>query len=151
MNLSSSQLILVVEDSDDDYEATERALKRDGDLSNPLLRFDNGEDALSYLLNAGCYERTPPPPRPGIILLDLNLPGGGGVVALTRIKSHPELARIPIVILTTSEDPRDIERCCKAGADTYISKQLVVELLLPTIERLASCSLEFEVVREGCS
>ena len=136
MKVSRDQRIMIVEDSDDDYEATERALKRDGRLANELLRFENGEAALGYLLNEPPFEDRAMHPKPGIILLDLNLPGGGGVVALSRIKADATLERIPVVVLTTSTDPTDIARCYAAGANTYVAKPVDVQDFFRAVQRL---------------
>lgn len=118
--------VMVVEDSPEDYEATRRALVRGG-LANPLVHCATGDDALDYLFGGesgeggeGADARSATPP--GLILLDLNLPGTDGREVLARVKSHPELRSVPVVVLTTSADERDVSGCYHAGANSYIQK-----------------------------
>ena len=128
------QNILIIEDSDDDFEATERAFNRDGTFANPLLRFDNGKDALDYLFNRSPYEDRSANPAPAIILLDLNLPGIDGRQILTELKSHESTQKIPVVIMTTSDDQRDVDISYAQGANSYIRKPVAVEELFRTIQ-----------------
>ncbi|MCE2510023.1 MAG: response regulator [Alphaproteobacteria bacterium] len=136
MHIANLHPIMIVEDSDDDYEATERALKKDGRLANPVIRFENGEDAVRYLLNEGPYADSRQFLQPIIILLDLNLPGGGGLHALSRIKAVPKLSTIPIVVLTSSGDRRDVEKCYEAGANTYVQKPVELDSLFTAVQQL---------------
>ncbi|WPZ33115.1 response regulator [Thalassobaculum sp. OXR-137] len=138
MRPSHGQPILIIEDSDDDYEATLRALKREGPLANPILRCETGREALDYFAAMGTDER----PRPGLVLLDLNLPGIDGREVLTRIKGDPRTARIPVVILTTSDDDWDITRCYEAGANTYIKKPVTLEGFFVVLKTLREYWLE---------
>lgn len=116
--------VLVVEDSPEDYEATRRALERGG-LANPLVHCTTGDEALDYLFAAGGAEdggRWLAAAQPGLILLDLNLPGTDGREVLARVKSDPDLRVVPVVVLTTSNDERDVVGCYRAGANSYIQK-----------------------------
>ena len=140
------QPIVIVEDSDDDFEATERALKRNGGLANPLLRFDCAESTLLYLSKVMHGSDDPELAVPGIILLDLNLPGIGGAAILSQMRSQLHLAEIPVVVLTTSTDPRDIERCYKAGANTYIQKPVDLERFFKAIQQLKDYWFELAIL-----
>jgi two-component system response regulator len=151
MNSPDAQLVMIVEDSDDDYEATERALKKDGRLANPLIRFENAEEALSYLFRRDSYAPLPSAPRPGLILLDLNLPGSGGAALLKAVKLDPDLAVIPIVVLTTSSDPADVERCYRAGANSYITKPVNLDGFFNAIQELRRYWLEVAILPEPVS
>jgi CheY-like chemotaxis protein len=146
MKLHSDQLIMIVEDSDDDFEATERSLRKDGCLTTPLLRFETGEEALDYLLRRGSFAETPETPLPGVILLDLNLPGKGGEHFLREVKKAPELSKIPVVVVTTSDNPLDIERCYQAGANTYIQKPVDLERFFVAIRRLRDYWLDLAIL-----
>src|SRR4051812_31919488 len=107
MSLAVKQPIPLVEDSPEDYEATGRALRKAG-LSNPIFRCEDGEEALDYLFQRGAYSNPANAPRPGIVLLDLNLPGTDGREVLSAVKSEESLRSIPVVVLTTSTDDRDV-------------------------------------------
>ncbi len=134
MTVINLQPVLIIEDSDDDFEATERALNRDGAIANPLLRFDNGKDALDYLFNRPPYEEKEANPAPAIILLDLNLPGVDGRQILTELKSNEATQKIPVVIMTTSDDQRDVNISYAKGANSYIRKPVALEDLFKTIQ-----------------
>jgi two-component system, response regulator len=143
-----SQPILLVEDSPEDYEATVRAFKRSG-LSNPIFRCEDGENALDFLHRRGPYSDPERAPRPGVILLDLNLPGTDGREVLTEIKSDDQLKQIPVIVLTTSNDARDVESCYQAGANSYIQKPVDTEGFVRAIERLNGYWFEVVVLPHG--
>lgn len=113
--------ILIADDDLDDCLLTREAL-RESRLANDLHFVHDGEQLLDYLLQRGKY--TPPveTPRPGIIILDLNMPRMNGREALARIKSDPTLHDIPVVVLTTSRAEADVYRSYELGANSFISK-----------------------------
>ncbi|MEZ5931519.1 MAG: response regulator [Alphaproteobacteria bacterium] len=122
--VTASQTILIVDDSDDDYDATVRALSKGTNLRNPIHRCENGQEALDYLHRRGAYAQPDTAPRPGLILLDLNMPGIDGRKVLQEMDSVVELRRIPTVVMTNSDDERDIDVCYELGANTYVRKPL---------------------------
>lgn len=105
--------ILLVEDTEDDIELTRRALKKNR-LTNPLIVARDGQQALDYLLGDG--------ELPAIILLDLQLPKIGGLEVLRRLKAEPRTRLIPIIILTSSREERDVVEGYSNGANSYIRK-----------------------------
>lgn len=131
----SGQPILIVEDSDEDFEATMRAFRKT-QVNRPVHRCVNGDDAINYLFRRGEYALPEKSPRPAMILLDLNLPGTDGREVLEQIKSHEETRRTPVVILTTSSSPRDIDDCYRYGANSYIIKPVNFERFLRSIRVL---------------
>jgi CheY-like chemotaxis protein len=143
-----SQPILLIEDSPEDYEATVRAFKRSG-LNNPIFRCEDGENALDFLHRRGPYADPERAPRPGVILLDLNLPGTDGREVLTEIKQDDQLKQIPVIVLTTSNDARDVESCYQAGANSYIQKPVDTEGFVRAIERLNGYWFEVVVLPHG--
>ncbi len=145
MNLAPQQTILLVEDSPEDFEATFRALRRAG-LANPIARCEDGDDALDYLYRRGRHADPATSPRPGLILLDLNLPGTDGREVLAEIKADADLRAIPVVILTTSTDERDVERCYSSGANSYIKKPVDLEGFMRAIQRLKEFWFEIVIV-----
>ena len=123
------QSILIVEDNDDDFEATERALRRNSSLANPIERCLDGEEAWKRLnSNEDC--------SPGLILLDLNMPGMDGRQLLKLIKGDEALRSIPVVIMTTSAEEDDVESCYDMGANTYIRKPISWAEFAEAIARL---------------
>ena len=132
---SSIQSIMLVEDGAEDFEVLMRALRKAG-ISNPVYRFSHGEEALDFLRRRGRYFQPGTAPRPDLILLDLNLPGADGRDVLSEIKSDPSLRAIPLIVLTSSASPADVEACYQAGANSYILKPFAVEDLAEVILRL---------------
>src|SRR5690348_3428259 len=128
-------VIVMAEDDADDRLLVKDALqecKWDVDM-----RFvDNGEDLLDYLLRRGKYAQAGNAPRPGLILLDLNMPRKDGREVLREIKASPELRRIPVVVLTTSRADTDIERIYELGANSFISKPFQFEALVTLMKML---------------
>lgn len=133
--MSKLHSILIVEDSDEDFEATRRAFQK-SHLANPVYRCSKGEEALDFLLHRGKYRGENAPERPGIILLDLNLPGTDGRDVLHRIKRDEILRLIPVVVLTTSADERDIRACYSEGANSYVQKPVDLARFMEAIQRL---------------
>lgn len=112
--------ILLVEDNPDHAELTQRALV-DGRLTNAVVWVKDGAEALDYLFGRGQYAGAA---RPGLILLDLKLPKIDGVKVLRQIKDDPELASIPVVMLTTSAHDEEIRACYAAGANSFVTKPM---------------------------
>lgn len=139
------QPILIVEDSPEDFEAVRRAFNK-ARVTNPLLHCEDGDDALDLLFDRGAYANDPNRARPGLILLDLNLPGTDGREVLREIKSHPQLKSIPVLILTTSASERDIEACYAIGANSYIQKPVDMHGFMTAFERLRDYWLELVIL-----
>ena len=114
--------ILMADDDQDDRELTQDALKGTS-LTNEVRFAVDGQDLMDYLRRAGCYaDPLVDAPRPGIILLDLNMPKKDGREALAEIKSDEALRQIPVVVLTTSNDEADIFRTYNLGVNSFITK-----------------------------
>jgi CheY-like chemotaxis protein len=146
--MTQNQPILVVEDSPEDWLIMQRAFSK-GNMNNTLIRVENGDDALDYLYHRGEYHDQTKAPRPGIILLDLNLPGTDGREVLAEVKSDPNLRSIPVVVLTTSKDERDIEACYNQGASSYIPKPVDMKGFLTAITKLEDYWFEIAVLPRG--
>jgi CheY-like chemotaxis protein len=119
--VKSDQPILIIEDSPEEYEATVRTFRKAG-VANPIFHCQTGEEALDFLLRRGAFGDPRAAPRPGIILLDLNLPGTDGRETLREIKRAEGLRSIPVIVLTTSADDRDVDACYRDGANSYVQK-----------------------------
>ncbi len=129
--------ILMADDDADDRRLTREAFE-DSRLANTLRFVENGEELMEYLRHEGQYTDPASAPRPGLILLDLNMPRFDGRSALADIKKDPELRQIPVVVLTTSEADEDVYRSYDLGVNSYIVKPVTFEALvniLQTIEK----------------
>jgi two-component system, chemotaxis family, response regulator Rcp1 len=115
--------ILLVEDNEGDARLTKEALQR-SKIINDLYHVEDGEEAMAFLLNHGKHSKAP---RPDLILLDLNLPRKDGREVLADIKADDGLKRIPVIILTTSSDEKDVLTTYDSHANCYITKPLDVK------------------------
>jgi CheY-like chemotaxis protein len=146
MNQASNRdgiVILMADDDDDDYLLTKKALK-ESKLLNTLCRVKDGEELLDYLKCRGDFAKEQACGRPGVILLDLNMPKKDGREALREIKSDPELKDIPVVVFTTSKAEEDIYRSYQLGVNSFITKPVTFEGLLQVIQTLGK--YWFEIV-----
>ncbi len=110
------------------------------------MHCEDGDQALDYLFHRGAYNDRKEYPLPGVILLDLNLPGTDGREVLAELKSCNELKKIPVIVLTTSSDERDIEQCYEHGANSYIHKPVDIEGFFKAIERLTNYWFEIVIL-----
>ncbi|RCJ26031.1 two-component system response regulator [Nostoc minutum NIES-26] len=132
--------LLVVEDSNEDFKMLQRLMRRMA-VKNPIYRCTNGDEVLEFLYSGGndAYGKGEVPrnldvvPRPSVILLDLNLPGIDGRDILERLKQDRSFKEIPVVVFTTSSNPRDIEFCYQKGANGYLVKPMDAQELQKTI------------------
>jgi CheY-like chemotaxis protein len=129
--------VLMAEDDPDDRFLMEQAL---GELGTCVdLHFvEDGEELMHYLLRSGKYTDAAVSPRPGLILLDLNMPKKDGRQALVEIKADPDLQRFPVAIWTTSDEKEDKIQCQKAGADVYLTKPASYTELVNRVRRLVT-------------
>jgi CheY-like chemotaxis protein len=135
MEDNSRKLILVVEDSDADYYSVKRALGKSS-RPTPVVRCRDGDETLDYLFRRGAFQKRDESPRPALILLDLNLPGTDGREVLDIIKRDRSLKFIPVVVLTSSDAPRDVHHCYAAGANGYINKPIDFNDLTTALKRV---------------
>ncbi|MCJ7616304.1 MAG: response regulator [Desulfobacterales bacterium] len=113
--------ILLVEDEEAHAELTKRSIRKAGNANRIDVVFD-GEEAINYLYNHGEYADKTKYPRPGLILLDIKLPGIDGIQVLKTIKEDPNLKRIPVIMLTTSARDEDIVQSYNYYANSYLTK-----------------------------
>jgi len=134
--------ILLAEDDADDRLLVKEALA-EGRVLNELRSVENGEELLDYLRRQGSYADPETSPRPGLVLLDLNMPRKDGREALREIKGDPDLKRIPIVVMTTSKAEEDVLRSYDLGANSYITKPVTFERLVELMKVLGRYWIEF--------
>jgi len=135
MNDPSDVEILLVEDNPTDAELCIRALKKHN-FANKLVWVKDGAEALDFIFCTGAYEGRAPAAKPKVVLLDLRLPKVDGVEVLRRIKSDERTKMIPIVVVTSSKEDRDVAESYKLGVNSYISKPVVFEEFSETMSRL---------------
>ncbi len=122
--------IVLVEDDDGHASLVERNLRRAG-LDNPLVRFRDGQEVLDAFV-----EGPPLGQEACLFLLDIKMPRVDGIEVLRRLKSDPRTETIPVVMLTTTDDPREIERCYQLGCNVYVTKPVEYEAFIEAVRRL---------------
>ena len=137
--------ILIADDDRDDCQMIREALLESRVL-NELYFVGNGEELMDYLLHRGNFSDWEKYPKPGLILLDLNMPRKDGREALKEIKSHPSLKSIPVVVLTTSQAEEDVYRSYNLGVNSFVSKPVTFESLVSTMGDLGRYWLEIVVL-----
>ena len=133
--------ILLVEDNDDDVQLTLRAFRK-SDLVSTVTVVRDGVEAFDYLLATGEYASRNPDVLPDLVLLDIKLPRVDGVQVLERLRSHPRTRLIPIVILTSSAEPKDLLTCYTLGANSYVRKPIDFQQFTRALHQIGSYWLE---------
>ncbi len=141
---TESIVILMADDDEDDRMMTKEALE-EAQLVNEIRFVEDGEELLDYLYRRGKYSNSEDSPKPGLILLDLNMPRKDGREALEEIKADQLLCQIPVVVLTTSKAEEDICRTYNLGVNSYITKPVSFDGLVHVMKSLAQ--YWFEIVR----
>lgn len=127
-------VILIAEDDDGHAELIQAGLKESG-VCNKIIRFKNGEDAWFFLTGKAKNENRDAS-NAYLLLLDINMPKMDGIEVLRRIKSNEDLKEIPILMLTTTDDPREVEACYKLGCNMYITKPVDFFKFAETLKRM---------------
>lgn len=135
--------ILIADDDADDRMMASEALE-ESRLANDLRFVEDGEELLDYLYHRGRFAAAGESPRPGLILLDLNMPRMDGREALREIKGNPTLRSIPVVVLTTSKAEEDIYRTYDLGVNSFITKPVQFDGLVEVMKALGK--YWFEIV-----
>ncbi|RPI30111.1 MAG: response regulator [Chloroflexota bacterium] len=130
-----SFVVLIAEDDPDDRLLVGEALNISGEKCEHYF-VEDGRELIDYLCGLGKYQDSALSPRPDLILLDLNMPRLNGRQALKQIKALPNLARIPVVVLTTSSSPEDIQLCYTLGACGYIIKPVSFDDLAQKVRQV---------------
>ncbi|HEY1999654.1 response regulator [Paraburkholderia sp.] len=133
--------IILIEDDDGHATLVEKNLRRAG-ISNRFLRFSDGQQALDYFFgNPPVGEAAAGYPQRQdltnfVVLLDLKMPRVDGFEVLRRLKEAPTTAAVPVIVLTTTDDPREIDRCYELGCNVYITKPVEYDAFIEAVRRL---------------
>ncbi len=134
MNMTEEVVIIIAEDDAGHARLIQKNLGRVG-LHNPIQFFENGQDVLDFLFRHG-----PGPHRKSdtsyLLMLDIRMPKVDGVEALRQIKEDPSLRKMPVIMLTTTDDPREVERCHLLGCNSYIVKPVDYDKFAEAIKQL---------------
>lgn len=142
MDKQIDSVVVLMADDDPDDRLMAREAWEEARLQNELRFVEDGQQLLDYLQHRGRYAEPGAAPRPGLILLDLNMPRLDGREALRQIKADPQLCSIPVVILTTSTAEEDILRSYHLGSNSFISKPVTFDGLVRVVQSLGNYWLE---------
>lgn len=145
--MSTKQLVvLLVEDDEGHASLVQRNLKRSG-IANDIVHLRDGQEALDYLFREGAFASRS---LEGalMLLLDINMPRVDGVEVLRRVKSDERLAKIPVIMLTTTDDPREVKRCYELGCSIYVTKPVAYDDFVEAVRRLGLFLAIVEAPRE---
>ena len=126
--------IILTEDDDGHAALVERNLRRAG-LANGFTRLKDGQEAVTYFIDSGDFARECADTS-CVLLLDIKMPKVDGVEVLRRLKQNPATATVPVIMLTTTDDPREVEKCYQLGCNVYITKPVEYETFVDAVKRL---------------
>lgn len=143
MNAERKQVtILLVEDDDGHARLLEKNLRRGG-IINRLVRVSDGQEAVDYVSRTGLYQDTSAYPDPSVVLLDVRMPRLDGFEVLTHMKKDPTLMKIPVIMLTSTDNQHEINRAYELGANGYVVKPVGMESF---IDRVVKLGMFIEVI-----
>lgn len=143
---SEPLIILLAEDDDGHARLVERNLQRAG-ITNQVIRVRDGQEALDYVRRTGDHSDREAH-TPLLLLLDINMPRVDGVEVLRQVKADETTAKIPVIMLTTTDDPREVERCYQLGCSVYITKPVAYDAFVEAVKRLGLFLQVVQVPRE---
>jgi CheY-like chemotaxis protein len=151
MNDKPKEITILVADDDQEDCLLIRDAWRESRLANPLRLVHDGQELLAYLRHEGKYKEPGAAPRPGLILLDLNMPRMDGREALAVMKADPDLRQIPVVILTASQTEEDIFRSYDLGVNSYVTKPVSFAALVEIVKELGRYWFQLVELPSGCA
>ncbi len=140
--MNKETAILVAEDDAAHAVLIERNLRRAG-IDNPLMVFQDGQATLDYLFQRGQPRRKSGTPH--VLLLDIRMPKVDGIEVLRQVKADPELKKLPVIMVTTTDDPFEVERCHRLGCSNYITKPVDYAQFVEAVRRLGQFFAVVEV------
>jgi len=147
MKVPQPMLIVLAEDDDGHATLVQRNLQRSG-LVNGFLRLKDGQAVLDFLRGEGASAGNPLD-NPMLLLLDIKMPRVDGVEVLRQVRADPRTATLPVIMLTTTDDPREIDRCYQLGCNVYVTKPVDYQAFVEAIKRLGLFLQVVAVPRNG--
>ena len=141
--LKKEMVILIAEDDEGHATLIKKNLARSGIL-NEIIHFKDGDETLDFLLRRGKGPLREPGKR-YLLLLDIRMPRVDGIEVLRQVKEHDELRKIPVIMITTTDDPREVDRCHALGCSHYITKPVDYDMFVKAIRQLGLFLLVIEV------
>ena len=130
-----SDLIILIAEDDDGHALLIKETIEESGISNQLIRFKDGKELWDFFTGESMDSLYDPSQR-YLVLLDINMPRMGGLEVLRKLKSEKEFRKIPVMMLTTTDDPREVENCYQMGCSVYITKPIDFNRFISTLKRL---------------
>lgn len=145
--MADRELVILMAEDDEGHAFLVQENLREAGLSNRIVHVTDGQAALDYIRRTGPYaERKPNGPL--LLLLDINMPRIDGVEVLRQLKADPRTDKLPVIMLTTTDDPREVERCYELGCSSYVTKPIEYDRFVEAVRRLGLFLAIVEVPRE---
>ena len=144
MGSTKQSIMIMLVDDDDGHRLLIRESLRAGGIVNEIVEMPDGQQAMDYLERRGQFQDSAKSPRPGLILLDIKMPKVNGFTLLEKVKSNNELKQIPVIMLTSTDDQIEINRCYMLGANSYVVKPIRYEEFQ---DRIKTIGLFLDIVR----
>jgi CheY-like chemotaxis protein len=129
------EITVLVADDDDGHAMLIQEHLEDAGIHNPILRFRDGAEVWTFL-DGSAAGKSRDPNTPYLLLLDIRMPKMDGVEVLRRVKNHTELRTMPVIMLTTTDDPREVAECYKLGCNSYVTKPVNFDAFSEVVKRL---------------
>lgn len=142
MNVERQPIVILIADDDEEDQMLTREAFEDRRLANELRFVKNGEEVMQYLKRQGRFAEPWTSPKPGLILLDLNMPKKDGRECLAEIKADPTLASIPVFVLTTSQEEEDVHQTYEHGGSSFISKPIGFDAFIELVTTVTGYRVE---------
>jgi CheY-like chemotaxis protein len=145
--MGTKELVILMAEDDDGHAYLVRQNLQDGGLTNAIVHVRDGQEALDYVRCEGAYAGRVPN-GPLLVLVDINMPRVGGEEVLRRLKADPRTDQIPVIVLTTTDDPREVRRCYELGCASYVTKPVEYDKFVEAVRRLGLFLSIVQVPRE---
>ena len=145
--MADRELVILLAEDDEGHAYLVQQNLQDAGLANRIVHLKDGQEALDYIHCAGAF-RDRVPNGPLMLLLDINMPRADGLEVLRQLKADPKTAEIPVIMLTTTDDPREVKRCYELGCSSYITKPVEYDRFVEAIRRLGLFLAIVQVPRE---
>ena len=145
--MRKKELIILMAEDDEGHAYLVKQNLYDSGIANVIVHVPDGQEALDFIRSEGSYQSRVPN-GPLLLLLDINMPRVDGVEVLRQLKASPATSQVPVIMLTTTDDPREVRRCYDLGCSSYVTKPVVYEKFVEAIRRLGLFLSIVEVPRE---
>jgi CheY-like chemotaxis protein len=136
MGAAKQSILIMLVDDDEGHALLIRENLRAAGIINELVELRDGQEALDYLFRRGSHQDPAASPRPGLILLDIKMPRCDGYMVLEKVKADPQLRAIPVLMLTSTDDQAEVNRCYELGANNYVVKPVQYDAFQRRIQAL---------------